>query len=487
MLVALVGCGDNRTCEPVPPALPDGPVVDPYALLPDGCIPNGLVEAPGRWFVADHEQSFLFEYPMLAGDCGTGFRRAFAPAEDHDLRDGSTFYTWSDGTIYFERTEYATLPKSTVIARAYCSTGLQTLAGAYALYSRDTLAVTPMTGMRFGRKDVLAQGLTLLGEVSPDVTGKPMIPLDLAIDGGYAYVVGERGLDIIDVTDPTSPRPVSHLDGSFNDVAIIHGDGRTAAYLAPFSGDHTLIIDVTDATTPAFSSQLPDYSHTLFHTTRDGGSQLYLATYTNDIPILDVSHPFVPARLGSTHVPGVEGGVHDMFVDGDVIYANNTTAGFVAFDVSAGLDHPALLGQVGTSYSHSSIAGVAGGRPIVLHGDEGMTGTSDGAAFLRILDGDRTSPTYLTELARYRTRPEVGIHNFQLVGERLYISYYQDGIRVVDLRDPVHPREIAHYNTWDPTTAPGDAFEGAVGIEVVDNLIYVADLERGLMILRIDG
>lgn len=71
----------------------------------------------------------------------------------------------------------------------------------------------------------------------------------------------------------------------------------------------------------------------------------------------------------------------------------------------------------------------------------------------------------------------------QLVGDRAYIAYYQDGVRIVDLSDVTQPREVAYYNTWEPT-APGDPFEGAVGISVVDDLIYVADFNRGLFILR---
>ena len=60
----------------------------------------------------------------------------------------------------------------------------------------------------------------------------------------------------------------------------------------------------------------------------------------------------------------------------------------------------------------------------------------------------------------------------------------QDGVRIVELADPTHPREVAHYNTWDPATAAGDAFEGAVGVRVVGDLIYVADIGKGLVILR---
>jgi hypothetical protein len=120
----------------------------------------------------------------------------------------------------------------------------------------------------------------------------------------------------------------------------------------------------------------------------------------------------------------------------------------------------------------------------VLHGDEGMSPSTDSMAFMRVLDGEPTSPTYLQDIGLYRTRPEVGIHNIEVHGTKAYISYYQDGIRVVELADPENPLEVAHYNTWDPATSAGGGFEGAVGLRKVGDYLYVADIERGLLILR---
>jgi hypothetical protein len=168
-----------------------------------------------------------------------------------------------------------------------------------------------------------------------------------------------------------------------------------------------------------------------------------------------------------------------------MIYANSTTAGMVAIDVSAGLDQGVEAGRIQTSYSHASWAGTPGGRPVVLHGDEGMTGGADGGAFLRVLEGDTAAGGFInTEIGRYQSRPEVGIHNFMLVGDKVYIAYYHDGVRVVDVSTPTAPTEVAHFNTWDDATAPGGAFEAALGIRVVNGLIYVADSLRGLVILR---
>ena len=115
-----------------------------------------------------------------------------------------------------------------------------------------------------------------------------------------------------------------------------------------------------------------------------------------------------------------------------------------------------------------------------------MTRSASGGAHLSILDGDETSPTYMKELAIYQTRPEVGIHYFEVHGDLVYVAYYHDGVRVVDLSDPTQPHEIAHYNDWQEDGAFGDAFEGALAVRKVGDLLYVADLERGLLVLRED-
>ncbi|HEY5948081.1 MAG TPA: hypothetical protein VIV40_21440, partial [Kofleriaceae bacterium] len=111
---------------------------------------------------------------------------------------------------------------------------------------------------------------------------------------------------------------------------------------------------------------------------------------------------------------------------------------------------------------------------------------ASGAAHLSILEGDPASPNFMKEIAIYQTRPEVGIHNFEVHGDRVYIAYYHDGVRIVDLSNPAQPTEVAHYNNWIEDRSYGGAFEGAIGIRKVGDLIYVADLERGLLIFRED-
>ncbi|HEU0030293.1 MAG TPA: hypothetical protein VFQ53_06670 [Kofleriaceae bacterium] len=497
VVAPLAACGsddsgddDQPSCEPPQGELPtDGAFADPMALPLANCVEGGLVDLPGRWFVHAPDRVFTFDYPKFEGTCETGFHRAFFREEDHDINDdGRTFFSWSDGTRYYHRTfaRFQTDSGTFEFASAFaaCMQPDGTLAAVTGRFDTDRgEAIFPEVGTRFGLKDAPAEGIELVGEfgMAPD---HDVIGYNVVVDAGTAYVVGQNGLDIISVANPAAPVHVASVPGAFNDVRIVRSATKVVAYVSPIEQENTKFIDVTNPAAPVVLGELPEYSHSLQIAIEGPKTMLYLATYTDQIPKYDVTDPTNPMRLGAAVVPGEQAGIHDLTVDGTRIYANNTTAGVVAIDTAAGLTSAVEVGRLQTSYSHAGWVGAAGGRAVYLHGDEGMTGTPDGGAFMRVFDGDPSSPTYMTVIGKYQSRPEVGIHNFELHDNLAYIAYYQDGVRIVDMSDPTQPREVAHFNTWDPETAPGGAFEGALGIRLVDGLIYVAELERGLLILR---
>jgi hypothetical protein len=496
LLAALAGCGGDdaaKVCEvPAQAALPaGGELRGPEALPALACVEGGLVDLPGRWFVREPDTLFTFSYPRYQGSCEQGFRNPATAADDLDGSDGSTWQTWTDGTRLFTRRWFHVAFNGFVFdytsAQVTCLQADGNLGWAWGVVDSER---GPDSGRGFGTRfaplDEPSKGLALVGELRA-AGDRPIVGYNVVVDDQHAYVCGQTGLHVLDVADPAAPRFVTTLTGpnddGFNDVKVVRSGGHVVAFASPLNAERTSVFDVTDPSAPVRLADLPEYSHSIQLRTDGDRTLLYLATYEDSVPVYDVTDPTVPRRLGAASIPGPSSGVHDLTVDGDLLFVNYTEAGMVAMDIAGGLGQPGVeRGRIDTSYSHASWVATINGKRIVIHGDEGMS--EDGGAFMRILDGDPASPTFLHELSRWRTRREVGIHNIMIVGTKAYVAYYHDGVRVVELADPAHPVEVAHFNTWNPDTAPGGAFEGALGVRVVDGLLYVADSERGLIILR---
>jgi hypothetical protein len=81
-------------------------------------------------------------------------------------------------------------------------------------------------------------------------------------------------------------------------------------------------------------------------------------------------------------------------------------------------------------------------------------------------------------------------HNPVVVGDLLFVAWFSDGIRVVDIRDPAAPREVA---VWIPD---GGESPRAVrsylgggpqvwGVAVAGDLVVASDINSGLYVLRL--
>ncbi|HEY4180582.1 MAG TPA: hypothetical protein VGM90_27245 [Kofleriaceae bacterium] len=504
----LVGCGDNKdgasdagadgngVCAPTPPEKPSsGVLADPEAIdLGADCVAGGLRTLPGRWWLREKEftvkNQFDFEYPRFEGDCTQGFRRANWKDEDTDLADGVTYQTWSDGTRFYTRlynrfdSPQGTFEYADVLD--VCMTADGSLAGVHIISQtgRDDQIVTEKGTPFSPHEPEVAKGLSLVGELNTAGI-KKQVAYDIAVDGNYAYMASPDGLQIIDITDPTHPTHVHQIPGDLNDITLYRNGAQLIGYGAPFDGQTTQILDLSDPHSAFQVNTIFSYSHTIEITPNTTPPKMYFGNYTDHVPIYDITTPTTPTLIASVPIPGGDvNGIHDTFISGSRIYANKTNDGVYAVDVSSGTATPTLLGHVATEYSHNTYEGVVNGKRIAIHGDEGMTPM--GGAYMRIIDAEETSPTFMQVIGTFQTRHEVGIHNMVIKDNKAYVAYYQDGVRIIDLTDPTHPTEVGHYNTFDNDTAPGEGFEGALGLAIVGDLIYVADDLRDLVILRID-
>lgn len=324
--------------------------------------------------------------------------------------------------------------------------------------------------------------LTLAGQLNDPTWGEGYT-FNVRVAGTIAYLIREDGLHMIETADPAHPVELGHWrragDGYSNDVKIVEAAGRRYALIADYPID---VVDVTDPTQARLVAQIPVEAHTLFTEARDGKQYAYVGAYNGTCPVFDITNPEAPARLGTWDAGSSL--VHDLMIDHGIAYLNAWEGGFQVVDFT----NPATPTSIGTwaktptETSHSSWAFTAGGRKLALHGEEAYK------AHLDIVDVDKASPTFMQSIGSFKTRDFVSIHNVMVVGGRAYMTYYQDGIRVLDLSNPAAPAQLGYYNTWDPQAAYTSSgfFEGAVGLDVdlARKLVFVADSPRGLLILR---
>ncbi|MEJ7599718.1 MAG: hypothetical protein WKG01_17560 [Kofleriaceae bacterium] len=326
--------------------------------------------------------------------------------------------------------------------------------------------------------------LTLVGEYASPTWG-PGYTFNVRVIGNLAYLIRQDGLHIIDVTDPAAPTELGSWrrtgEGYSNDVKLVSTTTKRYALIADSPVD---VVDVTNPAAPQLVAQIPEEAHTVFTETRAGTTLAYFGNYNATTPVYDVTDPAQPARLGRYTSPGSF--VHDLSVANGVAYLNSWDAGLEVVDFNAPAT-PQLLGtwdDTPTNTSHSNWTATINGRKIAVHGEESY------GAHIDVVDIDPMSPNFMKPFASYKTRDHVSVHNIMVFGTKAYFTYYQDGVRVLDLANPDAPVLAGYFNTWDPQGPASSSafFESAVGLDVdlARKLIFVADSPRGLLILRDD-
>ena len=349
----------------------------------------------------------------------------------------------------------------------------------------------------------------LPGEVGEEgkFASTAVFSVNVRVKGDYAYLVrlGD-GLRIVNISDPAHMVEVGHADPDevgawyYNDIKLLEQGEKLYAAVAD-SHIGMVIYDVTDPTQPSLvSTFFPDLagSGDLLnnHTIAIDGNIAYMANYDGSVTldpagdgssggllIVDLSDPAKPVELGRWLTRELGGTfTHDLFVRDGLAYLASWEAGLVVLDVS-NPSKPVVKGHFtyDRMTSHSVWVGEVGGRLVAAHGDE------DFYSHLRMVDVDPKSPDYMKEIGGLMFRPQVSIHNVMMVGNEVIAAHYQDGVRIFDVSDPTQPRLSAWFNTWRGTDDPlaGRSFyEGTCGVDVVGNRIYVADIERDLMVLE---
>ncbi len=311
-------------------------------------------------------------------------------------------------------------------------------------------------------------------------------PVDLYVAKDHAYVVSvnlrgtDGGLSVFDVSDRAHPifkTSISMAGDNYWNGVWAKGN---ALYVA--SADTGVVVfDISNPGAPVFLRNLPGGPAINVHTVLVDGDRLYAMSPSPNAEtlIFDVSSPLEPRLLGR-HVLGVQGYPHDSFAFGGRLYVSHAQGGYQVADVS----DPTRIQRLGgytfeNNYAHHSAVGTIAGQTIAFEGGEQM------GAHLRVLKVD--DPANIVKIGEFKLRDVASIHNILLKDERLYVAWYHEGVRVLDVSNPTQPRMVAHFNTFRDTDSNRSSglYEGVIGIRVPgDGYVYAVDDVRGLFIFK---
>ena len=357
--------------------------------------------------------------------------------------------------------------------------------------------------------------LVQLANVSYDlettgIHGEVDIRNGLALHARY----DQGGFELVDVRDPLNPVALGVYDdndedpGNSFDVKF-SPDNATALYGA---GNEVRMVDVRDPYRPVpvgnwslddAAPTVPQTGHThmLFSARIAGEDWIFIAPNANTgIFILRMGGtPDARTLEYVTQTLPVEGGPigpHDLFVQRDEVdghwylYSADGFHGWTVFNI----DDPAnpmpaggLVNPAEAAYTHSIQAQWVNGRRLVA------TIGEVGVNVFKVYDATNLLAPLL--LGVYQASPGPGSaapeHNFNIVGGKLYLSYYTLGMYIFDLAklqgipvaDTPNMQPVAHFGT-NPEAAPGATdFSGIWDTVLVDGVIYLSNIEGGLVVV----
>ncbi len=363
------------------------------------------------------------------------------------------------------------------------------------------------------------------------------IEIEQELSRPYAYVAreifgefGEKGLDVIDLTDPANPKRIHewriedqdlHAGAGGKDVKYFMWEGRYYVVLSvqfaqggPNPDLGAIIFDVTDLPEKIVEVariREPElvggfhnifiYAHSngrplLFTTLRGPGAGVYDLVHVLNGAMDDARVANVPVGTGADGDRGYRG-YHDFYVgwhedtQTDRFYGGGTD-GYYIYDVT-NLEAPELLisltGISGVQYGHT-FTPTPDGRYVIAE-------TEYQYAPLRIFD---LQPALDGEVQNIRS--PIGawtadwrhlVHNHEVRWPYVFVSGYLDGLQVFSMMDPANPVTVAYYDTYlgspNPGGGTGAMFNGAWGVDVrnEDGLIVISDMTTGFWAFRMDG
>lgn len=326
------------------------------------------------------------------------------------------------------------------------------------------------------------------------------------VDGrDYAYIgtFQHDWMKVFDITDPTNPVLTDsiQLDARrINDVKI-HSNDRLGIVTREGASSRRNGIVLLDLADPAHPRILSEYTETVTGGVHNvwirGDLDLVYAAHngTSEMHIIDISDPRVPREVGRWGLDKPVKTLHDVIVQDGYAYLSYWDDGAVMLDVGAGTHggtptRPTFVSQFKYPEGNTHVAWRHGKYLFV--GDEIFPEDWDPSrpiqarGYIHVVD--YSDPENPVQVGRYEV-PEAGVHNIWAEGERLYVGYYQAGLRVVDISGELRGdlyrqgRELGALLTSSPDAIVPN-WSMTWGAQLFKGNIITSDLMSGLWIAK---
>ncbi|MGH7480837.1 MAG: Ig-like domain-containing protein [Longimicrobiales bacterium] len=314
---------------------------------------------------------------------------------------------------------------------------------------------------------------------SIQVDARTVNDVKVSPDGRYAALSREgasnrrNGVVIVDLSNPRNPEIASVFDDGL--TGGVHNMFATNDHLFALSaGDKYVILDVTDIHNPRYVSE---YNHpgSRIHDVWVQDGIAYSSEWGNGVVIVDVGNGRWGGSLENpvfvTNIPYPVGRTHAAFP-----YHQEETGKFYLFLGDEILNRSGLALEGGLSVAPYDPATGQGGVP------------STSAGYIHVIDW--TDPDNPKDVARYHV-PEFGTHNIWVENDKLYVAYYEGGLRVVDVSGELmgnlaeQGREIAVYKAHDPVGYIPNA-PMTWGPQPYKGHVFFSDFNSGLWAVRLE-
>ncbi|MFH0727363.1 MAG: hypothetical protein V2B19_13625 [Pseudomonadota bacterium] len=309
--------------------------------------------------------------------------------------------------------------------------------------------------------------LSELSTIFRNIAGTVDMPgntFDVTVSGNYAYVTaGESGLQIIDVSNPTSPAIVGAVETPENSGVNVAISGNHV-YVADGSSG-LQVIDIGNPANPAIIGAVltPFFAQTV----TVSGNYAYVADscsdfeFSSSLQIIDVSNPANPTIVGAVNTPGRSS--EAITVSGNYLYyVADYSPGLLVIDVG-NPRNPTVIGSLGIPENYGVAIAISGNYAYITNVQSG----------LMVVDvSNPASPVLVSAIEMPGVAEAVTVS-----GNYAYVAGGFFGIQVIDISNPANPTLIGVVHA--PHTARALAVSGNYAYTISgDYGLYITDVSN---------